>query len=75
MEKSMKPSKQPTEPYGGCESCEFFEEGDDEIGDGCALNLDEDEYVAYVVTAGGRSGGRCPYYRLYDEYKTVRKQN
>ena len=75
MEKSAQKPKIAEEPFGGCESCVFFDEGDEEVGEGCSLNLDEDEYAAYVITAGGRSSHRCPYYRLHDEYKTVRKQN
>ncbi|MBO5101062.1 MAG: hypothetical protein J6C39_00840 [Clostridia bacterium] len=53
-----------------CESCEFYEY--DEYTDtyGCNLSLDEDE------AAGLFSGTRreCPYYRYYDEYKSVHKQ-
>lgn len=78
MEKSVKNQRKPIakakESFGGCESCEFYDEGDDEIGEGCRLNLDEDEYAAYVITAGGGHSSHCPYYRRYDEYRTVRKQ-
>ena len=37
----------------------------------CIINLDEDESVDFIT---GRSN-ECPYYRYYDEYKSVRKQN
>ena len=37
----------------------------------CTKNLDEDE-MAYFLSGHTRS---CPYYRFYDEYKIVRKQN
>jgi hypothetical protein len=56
---------------GRCESCLYFdydEETDQEI---CTMNLDEDEMERLVA-------GRypvCPYYRFYDEYKFVQKQN
>jgi len=36
----------------------------------CQVNLDEDEMERFL-----RDENRgCPYYRLEDEYKTVRKQ-
>jgi hypothetical protein len=55
---------------GNCESCEFYDY--DEYLDAyvCDLRLDEDEMVDFL------SGNtrRCPYYRFYDEYKSVHKQ-
>ena len=36
----------------------------------CQVNLDEDEMISFV---SGQTG-RCPYYRYYDEYKSVHKQ-
>ena len=54
-----------------CETCEFAridEETGDIISD--AL-LDEEEKVHFM---SDKSGG-CRYYRAYDEYKMVRKQN
>ena len=44
----------------------------DELTDtyGCNLNLDEDDMVDFL---GGRTR-ECPYYRYYDEYKSVHKQ-
>ena len=56
---------------GSCESCEFYdydEEWDEYV---CMISLDEDEMIDFL----GRNTGRCPYYRYYDEYKSVRKQN
>ncbi len=53
-----------------CESCEFARI-DEETGDLiCDALLDEDEMVDFY-----RSSGGCKYYRYYDEYKMVRKQN
>ena len=54
-----------------CESCEFYDY--DEYLDAyvCDLSLDEDEMVDFL----GRNTGSCPYYRFYDEYKSVQKQN
>jgi hypothetical protein len=59
-----------TKGDGKCESCEFYDY--DEYLDAyvCDLKLDEDEMVDFL------SGNtrRCPYYRFYDEYKSVHKQ-
>ena len=54
-----------------CEDCLYYdydEEYEDYI---CRMSFDEDEAVRYL------SGGsmRCPYFRFYDEYKSVQKQN
>ena len=54
-----------------CESCVYFDLVDDDGTMGCTMSLDEDEMVHYLT---GRSAG-CPYYRFYDEYKSVQKQN
>lgn len=54
-----------------CESCVNFV-FDIEVGTNvCMVALDEDEYLKYMES----SFDSCPYYQLYDEYKTVRKQN
>lgn len=54
-----------------CESCEFYDY--DEYLDAyvCCIALDEDEMVSFI---GGNTKS-CPYYRFYDEYKSVHKQN
>ena len=53
-----------------CESCEFYDY--DELTDSytCEMNLDEDEMCRFLA---GRHTD-CPYYRYYDEYKSVHKQ-
>ncbi len=53
-----------------CDSCEFYvyDEGSDSYG--CNLALDEDEMIS-VISGTKRD---CPYYRYYDEYKSVHKQ-
>ena len=54
-----------------CESCEYFDY-DEEIGDYvCKIDLDEDEYLDYLT----KKNDSCPYYKYYDEYKSVQKQN
>jgi hypothetical protein len=59
FQKKIKPS---------CDICEFFdydEEGEEKV---CCIHLDEDELAGYL------SGRECPYFRFYDEYKSVQKQ-
>ena len=54
-----------------CESCEYYDY-DEEYGEYlCKINLDEDEYLRYLTD---KNQG-CPYYKFYDEYKSVQKQN
>ena len=54
-----------------CESCEFYDW--DEYLDAyvCDMKLDEDEMLNFI---SGKDNS-CPYYRYYDEYKSVAKQN
>ena len=63
-------SKYGYKPKASCESCEFYEY--DEYTDtySCTLSLDEDEMQSFI---GGNTRS-CPYYRYYDEYKSVHKQ-
>ncbi len=53
-----------------CESCVFYDYDEDYDTYACQMNLDEDEMV-YFLSGYTRS---CPYYRFYDEYKSVQKQ-
>lgn len=66
---SKSTQKKPQE-FGSCESCEFYDY--DEYTDSyvCAVNIDQDdiERLRYSKSA------TCPYYRFYDEYKSVHKQ-
>ena len=62
--------------WSPCWEKDFFEAGGlpyDEETDTyeCAMNLDMDEYERFL--ASGRN--RCPYFRVRDEYRIVRKQN
>ena len=56
---------------GRCEDCEFYDFDEDADAYVCRVSLDEDELAEFL---SGRTG-RCPYYRYYDEYKSVQKQN
>ena len=54
-----------------CENCEYYdydEEYEDYI---CTQNLDEDEMSRFMQS----SYRSCPYFKYYDEYKSVQKQN
>ena len=53
-----------------CESCEFYTYDEYTDSYGCNLSLDEDEMVSFISGATRT----CPYYRYYDEYKSVHKQ-
>ncbi|MBO5022960.1 MAG: hypothetical protein J6D11_01385 [Clostridia bacterium] len=54
-----------------CESCEYYDY--DELTETyqCMMSLDEDEMVKFL----GRRTSECPYFKFYDEYKSVQKQN
>ena len=68
-EKKKQEKKQKIKP--DCETCQYYD-FDDEYGDYiCSQMLDEDEMVR-VMEHGAAD---CPYYRFYDEYMLVRKQN
>lgn len=67
----MKQTDAKKQPESRCESCEFYDY-DEEWGEYvCSVSLDEDEMIDFL----GRTTNRCPYYRFYDEYKSVQKQN
>ncbi len=56
--------------YTQCESCAYFfqEAGSEEPS--CTVSFDMDELS---MLYSGKNA--CPYYRFYDEYKMVQKQN
>ena len=55
-----------------CDTCAYYDYIDDDGTLGCTVNIDEDDL--YRELEGGRHVS-CPYYKYYDEYKLVRKQN
>ena len=71
MEKDVKKTAAtPKYAPGNCESCEFYD-FDEEWGEYvCSMSLDEDEMIDFL----GGNTRTCPYYRYYDEYKSVHKQ-
>ncbi|MBR3836900.1 MAG: hypothetical protein IKJ74_02030 [Clostridia bacterium] len=54
-----------------CETCMFFDYDEEWQEEVCTMDLDEDELER--LASGHYSS--CPYYRYYDEYKFVQKQN
>ena len=55
---------------GTCESCEFYDYDEELDAYVCDVNLDEDEMGRFL----SKNTKGCPYYRYYDEYKSVHKQ-
>ena len=53
-----------------CESCEFYDYDEYYEEYSCMMRLDEDEMNRFLT---GNTAS-CPYYRFYDEYKSVHKQ-
>ena len=53
-----------------CESCLYYDYDEEWETEICTLDLDEDEMVSFLT--GTQKA--CPYYRYYDEYKSVHKQ-
>jgi hypothetical protein len=54
-----------------CEDCVYYDYDEDWESYVSIMNLDEDEMVRFL---SGNTHS-CPYYRYYDEYKSVQKQN
>ncbi|MDD4124931.1 MAG: DUF6472 family protein [Eubacteriales bacterium] len=54
-----------------CDTCAYYDYNENTESYECHMNLDEDEMVKFLSD----SFSNCPYYELYDEYKTVQKQN
>ncbi len=54
-----------------CETCMYYDYDEYYQEYICIIDLDEDESVDFVTGCSNE----CPYYRYYDEYKSVQKQN
>ncbi|MBE6561553.1 MAG: hypothetical protein E7662_10560 [Ruminococcaceae bacterium] len=54
-----------------CESCVYYDYNEIDDVYECGVDLDEDEFLAFLT----KKTQGCPYYKFYDEYKSVRKQN
>lgn len=56
---------------GRCDDCLYYDYDETGFFKCCTMNLDEDEYEKFM----SGSYRDCPYYKQYDEYKSVRRQN
>ena len=54
-----------------CETCTFYDYDEEYDEYYCRVNMDQDD----MARLGASSRAVCPFYRMYDEYKSVRKQN
>ena len=54
-----------------CESCAYYDEIDEDGTLGCVIDIDEDE----LYREREDTHGACPFYKFYNEYKSVQKQN
>lgn len=54
-----------------CDSCVYCVYDDEYNYYECTINLDQDEMEKFITN----TYYSCPYFRFYDEYKTVKKQN
>ncbi len=54
-----------------CESCEYYDYDEWTETYQCTMSLDEDEYARFLSS----HTSECPYFKFYDEYKSVQKQN
>lgn len=68
MRQNKKTKKEKATP---CETCAYYDVIYDDGTMGCTIDIDEDE--AYREREDYRQG--CSYYKFYDEYKSVQKQN
>ena len=64
-----KNTKKPTET--NCDSCMYYDYNEEDDMYECGVDLDEDEFLAFLT----KKTKGCPYYKFYDEYKSVRRQN
>lgn len=64
-------SKQGKKITGCCENCAYYNYDDEAATYVCDAMLDEDELYRFLQS----DTANCPYYRPYDEYKVVQRQN
>lgn len=69
MEKKQDKRKKKT--VGRCEDCVYYDYDEFSEDYACQMSLDEDEMEHFLRG----TFDHCPYYKFYDEYKSVQKQN
>ncbi|MBO4265547.1 MAG: hypothetical protein J5922_05665 [Clostridia bacterium] len=57
--------------YDMCESCLYFDYDEESDSDVCTIDLDQDDMTEFL----NKNTSSCPYYKYYDEYTSVRRQN
>ena len=55
---------------GTCDSCVFYDYDEDYDAYFCRVNLDQEEMTRFLA----KRTAACPFYRFYDEYKSVHRQ-
>lgn len=66
-----KDKQKPQKMKANCDYCQYYDYDEDMEAYICMLDLDEDEMEQFV----NYSNRDCPYFKFYDEYKFVQKQN
>ena len=59
------------ETVTNCDSCVYYDYNEDDDMFECRVDLDEDEFLAFMT----KKTQNCPYYKFYDEDKSVQQQN
>ena len=54
-----------------CEDCENYDYDEESETYTCMMDLDMDEFERFLLS----HREQCPYYRVRDDYRIVRKQN
>jgi len=54
-----------------CEECDYFDYDEETDTYECLMSFDMDEYERFLLA----ERPQCPYFRVRDEYRIVRKQN
>lgn len=54
-----------------CDNCVYYDYDEEYNEYTCMMNLDQDDLEKFM----SYSTSNCPYFKLYDEYKMVKKQN
>lgn len=54
-----------------CDTCEYFDFDEELQEDACTVDIDQDD----MFRLSENQFAACPYYKYYNEYKSVQKQN